>query len=242
MIPTRYEEIKEMKFSDVLYYLFLCITLVCSAACIFSTNISCATDSKLDTCSMNQFSAIFHSQRHVVGSFSIGFLICTFFLVGFLSHNRKLQTTYKKKYEQELGELQQKVIDITNEAAKIDQLDRILYNVLENERSLSMKLLHTMVPPKIAHDLSHGIAVPPEMFAFVVIFFSDIVGFTTFASSHTPLQVFDMLDGLFSVMDHCTTQFPSLYKVETIGDAVRRCCINSLSPMRRPTPASYAPQ
>lgn len=117
------------------------------------------------------------------------------------------------------NQLKKQFNEETIESMKRNNVDRMLLDVLEGERSLAIKLLYTMVPPKIARDLSNGVEVPPEMFKFCVVFFSDIEGFTAFGDSRTPLEVFDMLDGLFSVMDYVSTCFPALYKVETVGDA-----------------------
>lgn len=98
--------------------------------------------------------------------------------------------------------------------------DRGLYRVAERERALLFKLLVSMVPPRIAEDLSNGVHVPAQMFQYVVIFFSDIEGFVAYADRKSPMQVFDMLDGLFSVMDYCVSHFSKkLYKVETIGES-----------------------
>jgi len=90
---------------------------------------------------------------------------------------------------------------------------------LLKEKDLIDKVLCSLVPPKVAHDLSQGRAVEPEAFDFCCIFFSDIESFTPFCRKQNPLVVFDMLNRLYSVMDFCVSQFPSLYKVETIGDA-----------------------
>ena len=89
---------------------------------------------------------------------------------------------------------------------------------LEREKELSNSLLEMMLPPKVVNDLRQGIAVPPEQFKSVSVFFSDIVGFTAIASSVEPIQVVDLLNRLYTVMDSVTTFF-GLYKVETIGDA-----------------------
>jgi class 3 adenylate cyclase len=88
--------------------------------------------------------------------------------------------------------------------------------VLQTERAMAIKLLHSMVPPRIADDLSKGNDVPPEMFNFATVYFSDIEGFTKFASVKTPIEVFTMLNRLFRIMDYCVTRFPrELYKIET---------------------------
>jgi class 3 adenylate cyclase len=57
------------------------------------------------------------------------------------------------------------------------------------------------------------------MYDFAVIFFSDIQGFTAFAAINSSLEVFAMLERVFTVMDYCVGLFPSLYKVETAGDS-----------------------
>lgn len=102
------------------------------------------------------------------------------------------------------------------------------------ERQMAIRILHSMVPPKVANDLSKGVEVMPEMFAFTVVFFSDIQGFTKFASMKSPLEVFAMLNRLFRVMDFCVSLFPKqLYKIETIGDAV-----SCTHPLRRLAPFS----
>ena len=98
---------------------------------------------------------------------------------------------------------------------------------LVSEKALLDKVLCSLVPARVAHDLSLGKPVAPEAFDFCAIFFSDIVGFTPFARKQSPLEVFDMLNRLYSVMDHCVSQWPSsLYKVETIGDG--RCAVSQL--------------
>ena len=87
--------------------------------------------------------------------------------------------------------------------------------VLQMERMMAVKLLRSMVPPKIADDLSNGREVPPELFSFATIYFSDVEGFTRYASIKTPFEVFAMLNRLFRVMDYCVGLFPrKLYKVE----------------------------
>lgn len=86
------------------------------------------------------------------------------------------------------------------------------------ERKLHLALVHQILPKKVANQIISGKQVEPEMFNNVTIFFSDVVGFTTICSKVTPIEVVQMLNNLYSVMDYCSSLFP-LYKVETIGDA-----------------------
>lgn len=49
-------------------------------------------------------------------------------------------------------------------------------------------------------------------------FYSDIVGFTSLASTSTAFEIITLLNELYSTFDDILDQF-DVYKVETIGDA-----------------------
>lgn len=70
----------------------------------------------------------------------------------------------------------------------------------------------------VAESLIHDQNVIAEFYDSVTIMFSDLVGFTELCSTSTPLEVVEMLNDLYSLMDEIISNY-DCYKVETIGDA-----------------------
>ena len=105
---------------------------------------------------------------------------------------------------------------IAQEVSRAHELDKLTKKL--TERDLSKILLNSMLPEKVAEDLIQGKTVEPALHENVTLFFSDVVGFTTICDQVEPWDVIDMMNQLFSVMDHLASHF-DLYKVETVGDA-----------------------
>uniref|UniRef100_A0A914HY59 Guanylate cyclase n=1 Tax=Globodera rostochiensis TaxID=31243 RepID=A0A914HY59_GLORO len=93
---------------------------------------------------------------------------------------------------------------------------------LVEEKRKSDILLYRMLPRQVADKLKLGEAVEPESFQMATIFFSDVVSFTTLAGKCTPLQVVNLLNGLYTAFDGIIDTH-DCYKVETIGDGYLVC-------------------
>jgi len=80
------------------------------------------------------------------------------------------------------------------------------------------KLLGEILPAPVIQRLHSGQRRIADELEEVTVLFSDIVGFTSLASSVPTADVISMLDTLFSSFDRLTDSH-GVYKVETIGDA-----------------------
>jgi class 3 adenylate cyclase len=91
---------------------------------------------------------------------------------------------------------------------------------VRNEQQRADTLLCKMLPRTIARMLQRGVArhAIVERFENVTCFFSDIVGFTSLAERHTPLEVIAMLNALYERMDAIASDL-KVFKVAVIGDS-----------------------
>lgn len=104
------------------------------------------------------------------------------------------------------------------EAESLNREAASLQADLAEEKRKAEELLHSILPPAVADLLACGKRPPAETHPAVSVLFSDIVGFTSIASSVHPQYVMDMLNELFSKFDKLC-EVHNVYKVETIGDA-----------------------
>ncbi|XP_071944799.1 uncharacterized protein [Antedon mediterranea] len=88
---------------------------------------------------------------------------------------------------------------------------------LNNEKKRSNWLLYSMLPKTVVNELILNMEVKAELFDNATVFFSDIVGFSQLCNQSTPLQVVQMLNGLYLMFDSRIENY-DVYKVETINE------------------------
>lgn len=92
------------------------------------------------------------------------------------------------------------------------------HQMLQAEQERSERLLLNTLPGPIAQRLKRHNETIADGYASASVMFADIVNFTTIAANLTPLQVFSMLNSIFSAFDELTEKH-RLEKIKTIGDA-----------------------
>jgi class 3 adenylate cyclase len=95
---------------------------------------------------------------------------------------------------------------IHQEANKAHKLDK-LSKKLANEKNLSNTLLYNILPKHVADELRAGKMVEPMYHEKTTLFYSDIEGFTEICDKVEAWDVIDMLNQLYSVMDHLAAHF-----------------------------------
>ena len=119
----------------------------------------------------------------------------------------QLTISYQKK---QLEEKNQKLQAEIKERQKIESALRIA-------RQKSERLLLNIFPSAIVDRLKEVESPIADQFEEVTILFADIVGFTAFASRVSPLELVNLLGGVFSAFDRLTEKY-NLEKIKTIGD------------------------
>ena len=138
------------------------------------------------------------------------------------------------------------IVDIINRQSFIskkiiDALTKQREQQLLQQKEDQENLIHSIFPPMVAKNLIRRQTQQPlkvsqsgrdfglghmslgrsvaQMHHEVTILFTDIVGFTAMSQTVAPQQVMEFLHDLFVRFDDLVDMDPSLWKVETIGDA-----------------------
>jgi class 3 adenylate cyclase len=99
-----------------------------------------------------------------------------------------------------------------------DEIQRNI-KVINEEKAKSEELLLNILPVSIANRLKRKEKVISDGFSEATILFSDIVGFTTYASNLQPKELTQKLNELVSKFDDCLDKY-HIEKIKTIGDAL----------------------
>ncbi|MDO9178237.1 MAG: adenylate/guanylate cyclase domain-containing protein [Agitococcus sp.] len=91
-------------------------------------------------------------------------------------------------------------------------------NGLVEERARSDRLLHAVLPQKIADELRKSDRMIANRHPEVTVLFADIAGFTPWSSAQEPEAVVSLLEKIFSRFD-ARLSYLGAEKIKTIGDA-----------------------
>jgi class 3 adenylate cyclase len=91
-------------------------------------------------------------------------------------------------------------------------------NIFKKTLAENVRLLHGILPEKIADELKKTGAVQPVLFEEAAVLFTDFEKFSQIAAHLTPCNVIDRLDTYFSEFDRIVDRH-GLEKIKTIGDS-----------------------
>jgi class 3 adenylate cyclase len=95
--------------------------------------------------------------------------------------------------------------------------------VIAEEQKRSEELLLNILPSNIAEELKEHGSAKARRHENVSVFFSDFKNFTKLSETLTPEELVLELDYCFKGLDFIISQYPSIEKIKTIGDAYM-CC------------------
>lgn len=94
---------------------------------------------------------------------------------------------------------------------------------IEAERQKSERLLHTILPQRVADELKNDRKSEPELFDEVSIFFSDFVNFTEKARTLSAKELIGELNDIYTAFDDIM-ESNGCERIKTIGDAYLAVC------------------
>ncbi len=103
-------------------------------------------------------------------------------------------------------------------AKRLRDIELAYLEQIRAEQKKSEELLLNVLPEPIAEQLKQGKTTIIDHFPSVSVLFADLVGFTQFVASHTPDEMYTLLNTVFMTFDRLAGQH-GLEKIKTIGDA-----------------------
>ncbi len=137
----------------------------------------------------------------------------------FINHIVKVIANARDKIESKC-KLEQSRKELEESAQKLKLLNQqinLQKIALENEKAKTDKLLQSVLPKKIAHELLEKGYSKPRHYHNVSILFADVIGFSDLAKSSSPIDLVTRLDNYFYIFDEIVEQH-GLEKIKTIGD------------------------
>jgi adenylate cyclase len=101
---------------------------------------------------------------------------------------------------------------------RLHDIEQAYTEQIRAEQQKSEELLLNILPAPVAAQLKQGELSIVEHFPEVSVMFIDLVGFTPFVASHTPMEMLSLLNTVFLAFDQLAGQY-GLEKIKTIGDA-----------------------
>ncbi len=114
-------------------------------------------------------------------------------------------------------ELVQMLAGIGNQLCQFIKRKKIEISLFYQKKQTE-KLLHNILPVRIAELLKQTAGAIAEYFEEVTVLFADIVGFTKLSEEKTASELVALLNRIFSKFDQLTEDY-RLEKIKTIGDA-----------------------
>ncbi|PJZ69093.1 adenylate cyclase [Leptospira perolatii] len=112
-------------------------------------------------------------------------------------------------------------------------VNEIFEKRLQDALDQSDKLLHNILPAKIASELKRTEKVDPVFVNSATVLFTDFAGFTKLSEKMTPRNLIENLDECFSIFDKIIEKH-NLEKIKTIGDSYM--CVGGLPEPNRTHP------
>lgn len=103
--------------------------------------------------------------------------------------------------------------------------------IIEEERKRSDELLLNILPAPIAEELKEYGKAKARKYQQVTVLFSDFKNFTRISEALGPEELVEELDKCFKAFDFIISQYPTIEKIKTIGDAYM--CASGLSNSRQ---------